>query len=451
MTDVVLITVDSLRQDHLGCYDYGRDSSPNMDDIAGDSHMFSNAFSHAGTTRKSFPTILTSSYTYMYGGCERMTEGRTLISEVLKQEGYTTAGFHSNLFLCSDFGYQRGFDTFYDSKTEPGFTEKLRQYIKTNLNQDSLLYGVLQKLYDTTEKTAGVSVGSSYVKADEITDLSIKFINETNSNKKFLWTHYMDVHHPYIPPEEYQLEFRDAPISDRRAVKLRRKMLESPEEVTEKEKQDLIDLYDAEIRFTDHEIGRLVDEAKRTWGDDTIVMITADHGEEFQEHGQFSHNTVRDEGIHIPLILDTGNGSGEYDEMVGLIDVSPTIADYAGCDIPENFYGYSLKSLVEEGEWEREYVIGDCNGSQGSPDTFFYMDGDWKYIKGSNNSEALFYLEDDPEEMENIVDQNPPVLPEIRSKVDDHRRMVEETSMEVEEVEMDEEVTERLEKLGYKP
>jgi arylsulfatase A-like enzyme len=448
MTDAVLITIDSLRQDHLGCYDYERNTSPNIDDIANDSHRFSNAFAHAGTTRKSFPTILTSSYTHMYGGYERITEGRTLISEVLKDKGYTTAGFHSNLFLCSDFGYQRGFDTFYDSRDKKGLVYGLKDYVKTTFNQDGLFYSILKRTHDAAEKSAGISPGSAYVKADKITDMSVKWLKETDSSGRFLWTHYMDVHHPYLPPEKYQLEFRDTPISDRRAIKLRRKMLESPDEVTEKEKQDLIDLYDAEIRFTDHEIGRLVDEVKRSWGDDTVVIITADHGEEFQEHGQFSHNTLHDEGIHVPLILDSPDGSGEYDDMVGLVDVSPTIAEYAGCDIPENFYGRSLKSLVEDAEWERECVIGDSHGSQGDPTGFLYRDKDWKYLTGP---ERIYRLENDTEEKENIVDQAPPILSEIRSKIENRRRMIKETSMDIDEVEMDEEVTERLEKLGYKP
>jgi arylsulfatase A-like enzyme len=385
----------------------------------------------------------------MYGGYERITEGRTLISEVLSQKGYSTAGFHSNLFLCSDFGYQRGFDTFYDSKTDPGFTAKLRQFVKTNLDQDGFLYGVLQRLYDATEKSAGVNVGSSYVKADKITDLSIEWVNETGTDDRFLWTHYMDVHHPYVPPEKYQLEFRDSPISDRRSVKLRRKMLESPDDLSPDERQELIDLYDAEIRFTDHEIGRLVDEVKDSWGEDTVILITADHGEEFYEHGQYSHNTVHDEGIHVPLIIDA-DGSGEYDEMVGLIDVSPTVADYAGCDIPDNFYGHSLRSLIESGDWDRDHVIGDWGGSEGEPDRFFYRDKDWKYIN-KQGDEELYRLDDDPDEKKNIVDSDPPALSEIRSKIEGHRETVTETSMDTEEVEMDEVVQDRLEKLGYKP
>lgn len=449
MTDIVLITVDSLRYDRLGCYGHERDTSPNIDEIAEDSHRFTNVFSHAGMTRASFPTILTSSYSNMYGGYERITEGRTLLSEVLKRGGYSTAGFHSNLFLCADFGYQRGFDTFYDSRTDPGFTAKLRQFVKTNLDQDSFLYGVLQKLYDATEKNAGFNVGSTYVKADKITDLSIEWVNKSNSNDRILWTHYMDVHHPYVPPDEYQLEFRDTPISDRRSIKLRRKMLESSDEVTQEELGDIIDLYDAEIRFTDHEIGRLIDEVRDAWGEDTVVLITADHGEEFREHGQFSHNTVHDEGIHVPLILDAGKGSDEHDEMVGLVDISPTIADYAGCDIPDNFYGHSLKSLVEGGEWERNHVIGDWGGSQGEPDRFFYRDLKWKYIKRFE-TEKLYDLTEDPEEMVNIIDEEPSVLGEIRSKVDEHERMVIETSGNVEDVEMDHVVQDRLEQLGYK-
>lgn len=448
MTDIVLITIDSLRHDHIGCYDYKRDTSPNIDDIAERSHRFSNVFSHAGMTRASFPTILTSSYTNMYGGYERITEERTVISEVLKQEDYSTAGFHSNLFLCADFGYQRGFDTFYDSKTDPGFTAKLRQFVKTNLDQDSFLYGVLQNLYDATEKNAGLDVGSGYVKADEITDRSIEWVNQTDSDDRFLWTHYMDVHHPYVPPEEYQLEFRDSPISDRQSIKLRRKMLESPDEVTRKERQDLIDLYDAEIRFTDHEIGRLVNEVKNAWGEDTIVLITADHGEEFHEHGQYSHNTVHDEGIHVPLIIEDGT-SGEHDEIVGLIDLAPTIAEYAGCDIPDNFYGNSLNSLVTNGVWERDHIIGDWGGSNGEPDRFFYRSHDWKYIKNPD-TEQLYDLTTDPEEKNNIRDENPPTLSEIRSKIEEHQKLVSETSMDAGDVEMDEVVQDRLEKLGYK-
>jgi arylsulfatase A-like enzyme len=387
----------------------------------------------------------------MYGGYQKISDERTLISEVLKQEGYATAGFHSNLFLCSDFGYQRGFDTFYDSKTDPGVLSKLRQYIKTSLNQDGFLYNLLQKIYDTTEKRAGVNVGSSYVTADKITDKSLEWVRAVSDSDppRFLWTHYMDVHHPYVPPEEYQLEFRDTPISDRRSIKLRRKMLESPDEVTEDELDDIIDLYDAEIRFTDHQIGHLVNEVRDTWGEDTVLLITADHGEEFREHGQFSHNTVHDEGIHIPLILDDGRDSGVHNEMVGLIDISPTIVDYAGCNIPDKFYGYSLKSLVENGDWERDHVIGDWAGSQGRPDRIFYRDPDWKYMKGGE-TERLYDLSDNPEEKDNIINEEPPVLDEIRSRVEEHERLIMENSGVVEDAEMDHVVQDRLEQLGYK-
>jgi len=387
----------------------------------------------------------------MYGGCQRLTDRRTLISEMLKREGYVTAGFHSNLFLCSDFGYQRGFDTFYDSKTEPSLLSNMRQYLKTNLNQDGFLYDILQKMYDATEKKAGVNIGSSYVKANEITDKSLEWIREVSESDspRFLWSHYMDVHHPYVPPEEYQLEFRDRPISNRRSIKLRRKMLESSDEITQDELEDLIDLYDAEIRFTDHEIGYLINEVRNAWGKDTVILITADHGEEFREHGQFSHNTVHDEGIHVPLILDDGRDSGDHDDMVGLVDVSPTIADYAGCEIPDNFYGHSLKTLVDDGDWEHDYVIGDWDGSQGSLDKIFYRDSDWKYIK-RGEMEELYDLNEDPEEKDNIIDEEPLMLDEIRSRIEKREELIIQNSGEVEDAEMDHVVQNRLEQLGYK-
>lgn len=226
-------------------------------------------------------------------------------------------------------------------------------------------------------------------------------------------------------------------------------MLESPGDITDEELQDLIDLYDAEIRFTDHEIGRLIDEVKSSWGTDTVVLITSDHGEQFREHGEFSHSTVHDEGIHVPLIIDDRDGSGEYEEIVGLLDVAPTIADYADCNIPENFYGHSLRSLIENNEWKREYVIGDWGGSQGEPDRFFYRDPNWKYIR-NQETEELYRLNDDPGERENIVDQDLPILSEIRSKIEDHRESIAGTSMDIDNVEMDDVVKDRLEKLGYR-
>lgn len=99
MSDIVLLTVDSLRADHVGCYGYDRDTTPTIDDLSTDGQQFTNAFAHACSTRPSFPSILTSSYALMHGGFEQLSSDRTTIAEALSGAGYQTAGFHSNLYL----------------------------------------------------------------------------------------------------------------------------------------------------------------------------------------------------------------------------------------------------------------------------------------------------------------------------------------------------------------
>ncbi|WP_436344704.1 sulfatase [Natronorubrum sp. FCH18a] len=450
MDDILFVTVDSLRADHVGWHDYARDTTPNLDDLADRGHTCTNAFAHACSTRPSFPSILTSSYALMYGGYERISEDRTLLSEAFDDAGYRTAGFHSNLYLSADFGYDRGFDEFYDSKTDPSATARLRQFVKDQLDSDGLLYQTLAQAFETAEQTAGVNVGSAYVSADEITDRALEWANSVEGDgPRFMWVHYMDVHHPYVPPERHQRAFRDEPIGDRRAIKLRRKMIESPDEVTRDELEDIVDLYDAEIRFTDEQIGRLVETVRDSW-DGATVTVTADHGEEFLDHGQFSHYaTFYDEVLHVPLLYDDGSGDGgEHDDLVGLLDVAPTLVDGAGLEQPPTFRGESLHALFDGDGWSREHVVGDWENTNSGERRFSYRDREWKYIR-TGDGEELYDLTADPDERENLVDAEPEPLEHARTVIDEHERAVEETATDLGEVEMQEEVKERLRDLGY--
>jgi arylsulfatase A-like enzyme len=385
----------------------------------------------------------------MYGGFERLSQDRTIVSEVLSQHGYRTGGFHSNLYLSEEFGYGRGFDTLYDSKTESSLAAQARQFVKQNLDQNGLLFQLLKRSFEATEKHTGLEIGSAYVRADDITDRAIKWLQEGDrAQPTFLWVHYMDVHHPYVPPDRYQTEFREEAIDERDAVQLRRKMLEEPSAVTTTELQDLIDLYDAEIRFTDAHIKRLVQTARRLLDRETVVLFTSDHGEEFGEHGKFSHNTLHDEGIRVPFIVHDGRGNGDYRELVGLLDVSPTLLGYAEVQQPDNFYGYDLGQLLRDRRWPRDAIIGNWGQPEPGGQKFFYRDHDWKYFRLPEN-EQLFDLRADPGEKDDVLSENPAVANRIRAVIDEHVREVEETSRDLGEVEMDDEVRERLELLGY--
>jgi arylsulfatase A-like enzyme len=442
MTDILLVTIDSLRADHLSAYGYDRRTSPTLNRLAADGHLFERAFAHAGATRSSFPSILTSSYPPMYGGFERLSSERILLSEILDQAGYRTAGFHSNPYLSEPFGYGRGFDRFSDWRADPSVTARLRQLVKDSIDRDGLLYQVVKGAFRKAEQSTGIEFGSLYQPADDLTDYAIDWLESARGDDRFLWVHYMDVHNPYVPPAEDQRAIAGAVVSDRRAMKLRRKMMDAPEDVTEAERETLIDLYDAEIRFADAEIGRLIARARSAWGEDVAVFVTADHGEEFAEHGRYSHHgTFYEEMIHVPLIIDV-EGAGQYDDLVGLVDLAPTIVDFAGVEPPEEYRGDSLRELIESGSWDRKSVVSAVD------DKRYYRDDRWKYIRYGDSVE-VYDLSADPTETDNLVGQHPEVESTARAAIEALESEIESTATEIEGVEMDEDVRERLRNLGY--
>jgi len=259
----------------------------------------------------------------------------------------------------------------------------------------------------------------------------------------------MDVHHPYVPPEEHQEVFRDEPIGERRAVKLRRKMLDNSETLTEHELTDIFDLYDSEIRFTDSQIQRLVTAAEE-YLDIPLIVVTSDHGEEFGEHGTYGHGRLHEECVHVPLIIKHNRMKNTHEELIGLLDIAPTLADYADRGNINNYYGYSLKKLIEEdkGNWERKSVISEY-GNINDNYHCSYRDDDWTYIS-DEDGERLYNRHTDPDERNNIFSKNNNVVDSLKEEITSHVRMLEETQTELDEIKMDDEVAERLEELGYK-
>ncbi|PSQ09997.1 sulfatase [Halobacteriales archaeon QS_5_70_15] len=452
--NLVLVTVDSLRADHLSCYGYDRETTPELDEYARRGHRFTAAFSHACATRPAFPGILTSSHPLMSGGFERLSERRTLVSEVLSGLGYATGGFHSNLYLSAEFGYGRGFDEFYDSREGASLTTRLRRGVKEHLDTDGRLFELLQRLYDRTERTAGVNVGTYHTPAEEMTDRALEWVRSVREGPAFLWVHYMDPHHPFVPPDTHQTF---STVDRREGVRLRPKMLEAPDEITDEELEGLIALYDDEIRYTDDEIGRLLSGIDDRW-DDWTAVVTADHGEELRDHGAFAHqNRFYDETMHVPLIVYDGETSGVHDEPVGHVDIGATLARRAGAEtLPEAFWGRPLDPLLEgrPADWGREGVRGGWRNRPDEPRRLVYRTLDWKYVRDYvHDRERLYDLEADPGERTNLAasgEDPPDVIGELRDEIDRYEREIDSTAVDVERVEMDAEVRERLQRLGYR-
>jgi arylsulfatase A-like enzyme len=447
MENVLLITIDSLRADHVGYHGYERDTTPVLDQYAKQGSRFMNAHAHVGGTRFSFPSILTGVTPLMHGGYERISDSQTLLSEAFDGAGYRTGGFHSNLYLSADFGYDRGWDEFFDSADDSSMTSSLRRWLKTNFEGTPLL-SVLQRAYDFFESSSGVNVGSYHVPADEITDRAIDFLESDDDTPTFLWVHYMDVHHPFLPPEKYQRFFREEPVSDRESIKLRRKFAEEPNGVTEEERQTFIDLYDAEIRFNDAEIGRLIDVVEEEWGDEYLFGLTADHGEHLLEHGYFSGAQAMDVKTHVPLFITGWDDNQSYDELVGLTDLPATLIDATGLEIPDSYEGHSLRQLVSKDEWPREYIAGGWGASENKD--YVIRENEWKLIKRPDARNELYNLSEDPSEQQNVVDDYPEQRSRLDHKLKRHLQQVEETNDDsVKRPDIDEEAKERLRRLGY--
>jgi len=448
MESVLLVTIDSLRADHVGYHGYERETTPYLDELAERASTFSNAYAHVGGTRYAFPSILSSVTPLMHGGHDRVAGSQTLVSEVFDEAGYRTGGFHSNLYLSAERGYDRGFDTFFDSKDDPSVATRLRSFARTALDSTPI-YPLLQRVYDRVESAGGVNVGAFHVRGDELTDRALHWLDTAAGDAPvFLWVHYMDVHHPYLPPAADQRRFRTDAIGDREAVKLRRKAVDAPEELTAAELQTLVDLYDAEIRFTDRQVERLVETARDRL-DDLTVAVTADHGEQFLEHGSFSGARASAVKCHVPLLVDGWDDAGRYDEIVGLCDLPPTLLDLAGLASPETYCGESLTELVGDGDWARESVVGGWVDDDGR--TYVYRDDRWTFVeRPGNRRNELYDRAADPGEQHNLVDDHPDRVAAFAGRLDEHRAAIRATDTDIEGVATDAETERRLRRLGYR-
>lgn len=452
MSNVLLVTVDSLRADHLGCYGYERNTSPMIDEIASESVSF-DAYANANATRASFPSIMTSTYPLEYGGFDYLADERMTLATALSKAGHATGAFHSNLWLSREYNYDRGFDRFYDSKSDPSMLARLRTIVKLTLSNDSIVYTAFKSLYDATEEKAGVDIGQTYKDAKTITDRAIEWLTHINE-PFFCWVHYMDVHHPYVPHKKALAALGvDINTTEREAIKLRRKMLDEPGALTDAEHQSLVDLYDAEIRYTDEQVGRLVEHVNDHFGAaETSIVITADHGEEFGEHGGYSHNSgMYDEVLHVPMILDLpANTSiettGKQHELVELLDVAPTCCDLAGATTPDEYHGRSVIDAASSGTDAR--IISET--TMGDDCKLALRTREWKYIWNRDSNETELYdLIADPEEQEDVRAENEDIAMKLRDELRAHTEELRESNANLPDVRMDSETKKRLKNLGY--
>lgn len=384
MKNVVLLTIDTLRRDVLGCYGYSPSLTPFIDSLQDKSIRFNKAQATGPYTQASFPGILTSSYYLEYGynkDDKNLSPNRKLISEILQQNGIITAAFHSNAHLCGYFGWNRGWDTFYDGM-EAEVTDKVPYIPAPVLNKKIFNWLIMQSMDEPF----------------------------------FLWVHYMDVHEPYIPQKQYiNYVDPDLEIDEDTMFSLFKNVLLKRDVSNKNTVATLKKLYLAGVRRIDDYIKEFFDNLdKVNLLEDSVVIIAADHGDEFGEHGGLSHDgKMYRELIDVPLIIfDTSLPKAiSSDTLVSLIDISPTIVHLFGLEPVEQYEGHSLLPLEQ---YTERGVFGESIEKIGQhergdeKEVHFYRQGDIKIIyHEQDNSWELYDLNNDPEEKHNIIDNYP--------------------------------------------
>jgi arylsulfatase len=326
---VLLITIDTLRADHLGTYGFAQNTSPRIDALARDSVVFERAIAASSATNPSHASIMTSRYPREHSighhnGASRL-EGTATLATLFRESGFETAAFVGNLLLQRRTGFDRGFETYDD---------ELRS---AEVNRGAVL-----------ERTA-----------EPTTVRALAWLEEQRSGPFFLWVHYQDPHGPYTAPEGWSGRIRVPGGPDEKPLPL----LANDQGwggIPSYQAQEGLNLlsqyrsrYGDEVHYADHWIGELIEALDdHASGRETVILLTADHGESFGENDRYLVHffTTTPENAHVPLILRApGLPPGRRPGVASHVDVMPTLLELAGIAPPPDARGLALGPFVREG------------------------------------------------------------------------------------------------------
>lgn len=372
---LVLITVDCFRADHAGFLGYDRPTTPFLDSLAGESLVFSNAIVAGAPTYFSFPAMMSSRYPLSLGrDVVGLAPEEPAIASALSEAGYVTAAFlAANPYLSPRFGYDAGFDTFRDflgaeavapsGESDVGKSQGVLSRWNLHLAKISHALGPVGPLYDELyfqycQRLAGSPSLSldqlrRFPAADVIVDHARDWLTGLADQPFFLWLHLMDPHSPYYPRQEALDLMGQCPLDAHRARYLNsywnRGDLEGEpgKRRLESHRKEVVALYDAGIRWMDTQVARLVDILRGLgrW-ENCMIALTADHGEEFLDHGGRYHppSKVTEELVRVPLLLHGAGLSepGTVSAPFSLLHLAPTLLDLLQVPIPGSFRGDSF-------------------------------------------------------------------------------------------------------------
>ncbi len=396
--NIILISIDSLRADHMQAYGYERPTSPNLDRLAQEGALFETVIAESSWTIPSHATMLTGVGSDVHGmqhGYVQMHPERRTLAQILREHGYRTAGVFSGPYLHPVFGFGQGFDLFESVIEQP-----------TDASPVSLETVTPETINELMEHN---SAPLSSVTSERVTDAAFDFLASVEEQPFFLFLYYFDPHYDYNPPEEYWREFDP----DYGGAFTGRDFAHNPDVRVDMDPRDLehmIARYDGEILHTDHWIGRLLDGLERNGMlEETLVMVTSDHGEEFFEHENRGHRrTLFDEVLKVPLLARLPRlipAGLRIKQPVRHLDIPATLLSVAG--VQEELDGVDLTPVltgmadVSIGAAVSRLIRTPLENEWVSVRTT-----DFKYVmrrQGSTRTELFFDLRDDPAEQNAII------------------------------------------------
>jgi arylsulfatase A-like enzyme len=440
--NIILITMDTVRADHLSCYGYQRLTTPNVDQLAREGVLYKNAYSTTSWTLPSHASIFTGMYPSKHGahynpkfiniaasytdekkqGCtllelinqsiSKLSEEKVTLAKILSEKGYRTAGIIGGPFTSSVFGLAQGFDyyneNFYNVEQDAGFY---------------LVYQAIELIFPL--KDVIVQYGYSSLKrlGSQLNEVAFEWLNENYKQPFFLFINYFDAHGPYLAPPPYDKYFQKIPKNiilrhsspldlsyTNAGYRLMNKVISGNYHLTPQEKNLLISQYDDEIRYLDHCLGLLFERLKALKVyDNTLLIVVSDHGEAFGEHDVLTHGrTLYEELLRIPMIIKypaTHPQRGIIEKRVSLVDIFPTILAFLDFPIPAGIDGEILPHSNHPiiAEWHMQWFDPD----KYKRDLKAIYQGKEKFIWASNSLHEFYDLEQDPGETINLFKNSP--------------------------------------------
>jgi arylsulfatase A-like enzyme len=423
LPSILVVTIDTLRADHVGAYGYASARTPNMDALAETGVLFRQAVTQSPWTDPSHTSIMTgllpTSHGVLVNAMSLGSQHETLVDH-LRSTGYVTAGFVSGWPLVErDTGLGSRFHTYDDDLRDftwfpsGAYRVTLFRYLRKVLERIDLEFNPPDR------------------DAANVTDSAIAWLRRNAATPFFAWVHYYDPHLPYDPPQQFLSEedrsysgpalggWYSLSASDKTAI------VSDEENVAH-----MISMYDAEIAFVDLEIGRLLQAAREAAvAEDLLIVVTADHGESMGEHGGYFIRDVYEPTSLVPLIVagidSNGRSPSVIDSQVRLIDIAPTLLDLVGLEVPFAMEGTSFVDLMQGmklASSEPALTMMFAQASDYRRQSHAVRHGAWKLIHREPGwagphwvpaTEEVYDLAQDPGELRNVALESPEIREEL--------------------------------------